>query len=265
MNIYLREMRSNWKALLFWCIGVLFTVGGGMGKYAAFDASDKAVYELMASMPKPILALFGMVGIDLSTASGFYAIIYVLLLVMGTIYSAMLGATIISKEERDKTSEFLFVKPVSRTKIITSKIMAALTNVLIFNVACLMFSLAVGTKVSSEEGFVRDIYVLSVPLMIIHVLFLFVGTCMASITKKPAASAGAATTIVMVTYLISVIIDLAEKLEGLKYITPYKYFEARNIIHGGSLEPVYIIISAVLILVFLAGTYLFFPKRDLAI
>ena len=34
----------------------------------------------------------------------------------------------ISKEERDKTVEFLMVKPVSRSSIITSKIMASLTT-----------------------------------------------------------------------------------------------------------------------------------------
>ena len=35
---------------------------------------------------------------------------FFILLLMATIHAAMLGATIIAKEERDKTSEFLFVK-----------------------------------------------------------------------------------------------------------------------------------------------------------
>lgn len=265
MNIYLREMRANLKALLIWCIGILFMIGGGLGKYAAMDEADKSVYQIMAGMPKPILALFGMVGLDISTASGFYAVIHVILLIMGTIYSAMLGAGIISKEERDKTSEFLFVKPASRVKIITAKILAALTNVLLFNVACLVFSIAVGVKVSQEEGFIRDIVALSLALLLVQILFLFIGTCMASITRKPAASANAATTVVMVTYLVSVSIDLSDKLEILKYFTPYKYFEARSIIHGGSPEPLFLHLSSALIIIFLAGTYLFFPKRDITI
>ncbi|MCX7772251.1 MAG: ABC transporter permease [Clostridia bacterium] len=265
MNIYLREMKAYRKSLLFWCLGILFMVGAGLGKYAAFNSSDKQIYQLLDSMPKPVLAMFGMVGIDISTASGFYGIIYVMLLIMGSIHAAMLGASIISKEERDKTSEFLFVKPVSRVKIITSKILAALTQVVIFNVATLVSSIGVGMKVAQDPDLTRDIVVLCGTLFIIQVIFLFVGTAMASITKKPAASAGAATTIVLVTYFLSVLIDLTDKLSFLKYFTPYKYFEAKAIIHGGSLETVYVLISGVLVIVFVGVTYTFFPRRDLAI
>src|SRR5690554_6640737 len=101
LNIYLREMKANFKVLLFWLLGISFTIAGGMGKYAAFDTADESVYQLFESMPKAIWAMFGMVGIDISTAIGFYAVVYTLLLIMGSIYTSMLGAGIISKEERD--------------------------------------------------------------------------------------------------------------------------------------------------------------------
>ena len=52
---------------------------------------------------------------------------------MATIHAAMLGATIIAKEERDKTSEFLFAKPVLRSTIITAKLLAAFVNIVVFN------------------------------------------------------------------------------------------------------------------------------------
>lgn len=44
----------------------------------------------------------------------------------------MLGSGIISKEERDKTAEFLLVKPVSRAHIMTAKLLAALTLLAVF-------------------------------------------------------------------------------------------------------------------------------------
>ena len=53
---------------------------------------------------------------------------------MATIHAAMLGATIIAKEERDKTAEFLFVKPVSRSKIISFKLLVALVNIVILTI-----------------------------------------------------------------------------------------------------------------------------------
>ena len=64
--------------------------------------------------------LLGFSDLDLSKVSGYYGMLFIYLLLMATIHAAMLGATIIAKEERDKTSEFLFVKPVSRSKVITT-------------------------------------------------------------------------------------------------------------------------------------------------
>ena len=49
---------------------------------------------------------------------------------MATVHAAMLGADIISKEERDKTAEFLFVKPISRNKIIISKLLGSFSQYL---------------------------------------------------------------------------------------------------------------------------------------
>ena len=52
----------------------------------------------------------GFSDVDVSKISGYYSILFVYILLMATIHAAMLGADIIAKEERDKTSEFLFVK-----------------------------------------------------------------------------------------------------------------------------------------------------------
>ncbi len=266
MNIYLRELRANWKALLFWCLGILAMVGGGMGKYAGFAASDKAAFEILDMLPKPVLALFGMNGIDASTASGFYAIIYFLMLIMAGIHATMLGAGIISKEERDKTSEFLFVRPVSRVSVISSKILAALTIVLLFNLATLVISLGLAAEVAvNEPNLPRDIFVLMVAMLIVQIMFLFIGTSFAGIWKRPDASAGAATTFMLGTYVLSVFIDISDTFDFLKYLTPFKYFEARTLINGGSFEPVFIILSVLLIGAFIGVTYYSFPRRDLYI
>ncbi len=266
MNIYLREMRANFKALLFWCLGILAMVGGGMGKYSGFKASDKSAFEILEKLPKPVLALFGMNGIDASTASGFYAVIYFLMLIMAAIHAAMLGAGIISKEERDKTSEFLFVKPISRVSVISSKVLAALTIVSLFNIATLVISLAFAAQVASEEvSLPQDIFVLMVAMLIVQIMFLFIGTSFAAIWKKPDASAGAATSLMLGTYVLSAFIDISDHFNFLKYLTPFKYFEAKTLIDGGSFEPVFLILSALIIGVSIGVTYLFFPKRDLYI
>ena len=108
--------------------------------------------ELFAQMPKSMQTIFGIGTFDLSKASGYYGMLFLYLLLMATIHAAMLGADIISKEERDKTSEFLLVKPISRNKIITSKLLAALINIIIFNIITLVSSIIIVGKYSKGEA-----------------------------------------------------------------------------------------------------------------
>lgn len=102
---------------------------------------------------------------------------------MVTIHASMLGANIISKEERDKTTEFLMVKPISRTKILTSKLLAALANVLILNLVTLVLSIAIVGKYSHGEAVTSEIQMLTVGMLILQAIFLFIGSGIAAISK----------------------------------------------------------------------------------
>lgn len=265
MNVFLREIKAYRKSLIFWCIGILFMVVAGMGKYKAYSDSGQSIKELVAQMPKSLVTILGMGSFDLSKASGYYGMLFFYLLIMATIHAVMLGAGIIAKEERDKTTEFLIVKPISRNKIITSKLLAALANIIIFNLVTLVSSIAILGNYSKGEDITGEISILMVSMFILQVMFMLIGSAIAAVSKKPKAAASAATAILLVTFILSMVIDLNTKLEKLKYITPFKYFEAQNIMYGGGFDPVFVILSVVIIVVLLSATYVFYRKRDLNI
>jgi ABC-2 type transport system permease protein len=265
MNIFIREMKAHRKSLIIWSIGMLFMIISGMGKYSYYAESGQSITELIATMPKTLRAILGFGDFDVTKASGFYGMLFLYLIIMVTIHSSMLGANIISKEERDKTTEFLMVKPVSRTTVITSKLLAALANVVILNLVTLVLSVAIVGKYSRGEAVTSDILILMSGMFILQLMFLFIGTGVASISKNPKISASIATTILLVTFILSIVIDMNSKLEGLKYITPFKYFSAQNIMYGGGFDPVFVILSLVVIAVMVSVTYVFYKKRDLKV
>jgi ABC-2 type transport system permease protein len=49
----------------------------------------------------------------------------------------------------------------------------------------------------------------------------------------------------------------------LKYLSPFKYFEAKKVMADGSLDPVFIGLSVVIIAVLVSVTYVSYQKRDL--
>lgn len=265
MNIFFREMKANRKSLIIWCIGILFMIAAGIGKYTGYSNAGESMNDLLAQIPESIKAIIGMSSLDVTKISGFYGMLYLYLTIMAAIHSSMLGANIIAREERDKTAEFLYVKPVSRNRVITSKISAALVNVVIFNLVTFSTSAAVTSKYSKGENIAGDIAILMAGMFILQLIFLFIGTGTAAIGKNPKTAASAATGLLLAAFILSVIVDVNKQLGGLRYITPFKYFEAKNLMNGKGFEPVFIILSGVIISTMILSTYIFYKNRDLKI
>ena len=265
MNVFLQEIKANLKALIIWSIGVGLLIAVSMGKYAGLAASEQSINDLLAQMPQFLKAITGVGTFDLSIATGYYGVLFIYLAMMATIHAAMLGANIIAKEERDKTAEFLFLKPISRYKIISAKLAASFINILVFNLVTLVFSILLVQIFSPGEAVASTISKLMAGMFMLQLIFLFVGSAIAAVSKRPETAPSLATGILLGTFILSIAIDLNNRLDKLKYITPFKYFEAKNLMYEGRVETFYLILSALIIAVLFWATYSFYAKRDLII
>ncbi|WP_195573881.1 ABC transporter permease subunit [Paenibacillus sp. 1001270B_150601_E10] len=267
MNMFWREIKAQRKSLLIWCIGMIFLLIAGMSKYATLSVpgESQALNELMADMPKSLQAIFGVGSLDLSTVSGYYGVLFLYIAIMATIHAAMLGATMIAKEERDKTAEFLLVKPITRNQMLTAKLAAALVGVVILNAATLVTSLIVVQGYSDGESISKDILLLISGLLILQLLFMLLGSAVASLLKLPKRAAGLTSGMLLLAFFVSVVIDISGNLEGLKVLTPFKYFDAKSVLEAGSLSAGYMLLSLALMVLALVGTYVGYNKRDLKV
>ncbi|MHC0035450.1 ABC transporter permease subunit [Pseudoneobacillus sp. C159] len=264
MNVFWREMKAHSKSLIIWCIGVILLVFSGMNKYDRFSGTGQSMNDLIADMPKSLQAFMGSGGFDLSKVTGYYGVLYLYLILIATIHAVILGATIISKEERDKTAEFLFVKPISRRSIITSKLTAATAQLLIFNMITFISSILVVDQYGKgEEGVFSDISILMIGMFFLQLLFMVIGSGLASVLPNPKRAGALSTGILLLFFILSIVNDLNDYLNFLEFVTPYKYFDAKNLLHTGQLDPVFTCIALILIGVLVLITYVFFQKRDL--
>ena len=265
MNVFIVEMRAHRKGLTIWAFGIIFMVVAGMGKYVALSSSGQSMNEIFAKMPKSMQTIFGIAGFDVSKASGYFGMLFLYLAIMATIHAVMIGADIISKEESDKTAEFLLSKPISRNKIITSKLFAALANIIIFNIITLVSSIVVVGKYSKGEAVSSEIIVLMGGMFILQLIFMFIGTAIAAVSKHPKRATSISTAVLLITYLLSMAIDLSGKIGNLKYFTPFKYYEAKNLISDGGFQWNFVVLSIIIISSMISITYVFYKKRDLSI
>ncbi|QOR66953.1 ABC transporter permease subunit [Cytobacillus suaedae] len=263
MNLFLRELKAHRKSLLIWCIGMVLLIVSGVGKYSGFSESDQSINELMSQMPKSLQAIMGSNSFDLSTIMGYYGLLFLYIVLMAVIHSVMLGATIIAKEERDKTTEFLFVKPLSRNKIIATKLSATLVNLVVLNLVTFVTSFAIVQQNANGEDVLEDITLLMVGLFILQLVFMSIGSVLAAIIKNSKKAASIATAILLSVFILSIAIDMNESLEPLRYFTPFKYFEAKQILSGTGYQNIYYILSLPIVIILVTLTFTFYKKRDL--
>ena len=265
MNILLRELKAQRKSLIIWCLGMLFTVAVGMAKFAGYADSGQSINDLFKDLPPEVQSLVGTGTFDLSTAAGFYGVLFLYLVVLATVHASIIGANLIAKEELDKTTEFLFVKPVSRHQVITAKLLAGIVNLMALNIVALLASIMFVGNQNQGEPITGDILKLMIGMFILQLIYMCLGAGLAAAGKNPRTAASTTTGIVLITFILSMVIDINDKLANLKYLTPYKYFDAKNLMFGGNFDPIFIILSALLITILLAITYTSYQRRDLNI
>lgn len=266
MNLFFREMKAHRKSLIIWCIVVLYLVAAGMWKFQTAYSANQSLSDLIHQLPEAVRVLLGIRGaLDLSTVAGYYGMLYYYIVVMAVVFSSLLGAGIIAKEELDKTSEFLFAKPVSRNHVISIKLLAGLANIFVFNMVALISSLVVVNSFKPGGSITGEIITLMIGLFLLQCIFLLIGTSLSAIGKNPKSATSKVLIVLLMTLLLAKGIDMSPNLLFLKYLTPIKYFEAEQLLLNGGFDPVFMVLTALIIIALLCATYVFYKKRDLRV
>lgn len=262
MNIFFRELKANRKSLIIWCAAMIVSVLGGMAKYTTYS-SGGASNQVINDLPQSVKALLGMGDLNVTTMSGFFALLFLYIAIAAAIHAAFLGSGILAKEECDKTTEFLIVKPVSRSTIITSKLLAALVNITILNIVTLVASIGMAAQYNKGKDITGEIVVFFLSMFIIQLIFLSLGALLSAFMRNSKGSGSIASGVVIGAYIISEITSVNGHLNVLNVLSPFKYFSYNRIIAGNGLTPGIVVLSIMLAAVFTAFTYFFYNKRDL--
>lgn len=263
MNLYLRELRSYLKTMIFWILGVIFMVSAGIGKYEAFATSpDFNISKIMESLPKAFMAIFGVAGIPIDSFGGFYGMIYAYIMIMGAVFAVMIGSGILAKEERDKTAEFLMVKPISRLKILLIKLAAALTLVLIFVGVTYGTSVAIIQTVNPQDTIDQELRLMMGAMFLVMLLYLCLSFFFAAFLKEAKRSSQLALILMLSSYMVSVVMGIVDNLDFLRILVPFQYFRVAELLEL-KLDPFFLVLTLGASLAAIILSALFYPKRDM--
>lgn len=264
MNIFLRELRANLKSLIIWGVIVILFVVMGFSKFAAYEGNPELL-AILDTMPPAVVAAFNMNTFNLTTVTGFYGVMFNYFAIILSAAAVMWGSDVITKEERDKTVEFSLTLPVRRGKVVTAKTLAAAINcigLLLITWAAVL----VGTSAYETNGeFFEFVAISMVALFLLQMIFLAIGVFLGCALKHYKQATSVALAILLGTFFLSIIVGLDESMEFLQYASPFKYFDPAKLLREATIEPVYLLLTAVIIIVCLVGAHFTYARRDLYI
>lgn len=262
MNIIMRELKSIRKSMIVWSVGMIFLIYVGMVKYAGFKDAGESVEDLMASLPEAMKAVFGVGSLDLSSISGYYIVFFLYFALLCGVHAIMQGAVVLSKEERDKTADFLMVKPIKRHQVVTSKIIASVSSIILLNVVTWLGSIFFVNIHNDGDSINGLIMKLMIALFVVQMVFFSLGLLVGALAPSTKKATGISTGILLGSFILSVAIDMYSKLDFLQYITPFKFFDGKDIFRNG-IDLFFVIYSIVIIGLAIGATYKIYQQKDL--
>jgi len=264
MNIFVREVKANLKSLLVWGVIVVLFVVVGTSKFSAYFENPEML-AILDTLPPAMLAAFSFNALNLTTISGFLGIMFTYYALMLGIAAAMWGSDIISKEERDKTVEFALTLPVSRSRVVTAKTLAALVNcigLLLITWGATAFS---AQPYKPDSAFYKFLLLCVAALFLMQLIFLAVGIFLGCAMKQYRRVSSLAVSALLGTYFLSILVGLNKDLDFLKYLTPFKYFDAVRMLNESRLNWAFVALSLAIVAAAMAGAYVTYARRDLYI
>lgn len=262
MNMFIHELRTYRKSTITWTLSLSVLIVMFMLIFPAFTTDVAAVRKLLGGLPEGVKKAFGISLESFFTLLGFYSYVFSYVTLLGAIQAMNLGTSIISKEVRDKTADFLLTKPVSRNKIMTSKLLAALTSLVITNVIYILVASIIVSIVNNEAYNYKLFLMVSITLFFVQLIFMSLGVIISVLVPKIRSVLSISLGTVFGFFILNML-DSVIGEKTIRYIIPFLYFNSANIIKNASYEISFLIVEFVFIAVAISLSYWIYSKKDI--
>ncbi|MCD6551184.1 ABC transporter permease subunit [Thermotoga sp.] len=261
MNIYRWDLKRYLKNTLAWTIVLILLQFMYAAFYPSMAKETEFITRWMKVMPKAFVELFGLEDMDFSNILNYLAMVSsIYITLVGGVFVSLVGVRSISKEETEKTMEFLLSRPVTRAEVIFSKLLSSLTHVLMFD-ALLFFSLYIFSNIYSSGPIELDRFlVFSFSQIVLHITLMNISFFVGTLKSDNALSLGLG--MVFVLYILNMISKLADSAEFLKYFTPFSYADPSFVVKHG-LPEFFALYFIVVNLVFAILSPFVFSRKDI--
>lgn len=263
MNIYLHEIKAKWRSVLIWSASIAALLFLFMSIASTFTEQAALLNQMMSSFPRELLIAFGMTEMDWSNILGYFAFIFLFSQICLAIQAANYGFGLVSVEETEWTADFLLAKPVSRTRIMTVKLLAALTSLLVTDLIVWLMSFAsLALFAKGEDYTFNSLAILLLSNPVFQLFFLSAGMAISLMVKRVRSVTPFSMGLVFGLYILNAFGGMIGE-KSLEILSPFNHFDPNYIIKHAAWDFPLVLISLVVIVVAIPLSYFLYLKRNI--
>lgn len=260
MTLIRHELRQGRTTLIIWTAGIAFMLAVCIIIYPEMETQMGDVSTMFAEMGS-FSAAFGMDRLNFGEFMGFFGVECGNILGLGgAFFAALSGISVLAKEEREHTAEFLLTHPVSRRKIAVLKLAAALLQIILLNGIVIAVT-AVSVHAVKETPETRPFLLLFLSYFILQIEITCI--CFGISAFLSHGGQGIGLGMAALLYFLNIVANLTDKAEFLKYLTPFGYTESADIISEGCLNTKYLSVGLVFTALGIAAGIYRYCKKDI--
>ncbi|MEJ5240964.1 MAG: ABC transporter permease subunit [Anaerolineales bacterium] len=262
-NIFFHEFRARLSSVIIWTASTVAMILIYLAMYPLFADQAEVMNRAFQQFPPEFRAAFGLGEIDFSTVMGFFSFVYLFIQLLLAIQASNYGFGMLSVEERELTADFLMSKPVSRSQIFVSKLIAALCGLAITQ--AVVWAASFGFIEAFREGRSYDPALLARMLwgLVPFQLFFFsLGTFISLLVRRIRSVTPYGLGLGFGMYLLGAFSDLLGEAK-LEYLTAFKHFNPEYAVTNGHFDPALVGLNLAVTVVALVLAYVLYLRRDI--
>ncbi len=264
-SVFLKSLRDQRRALMWWGIGLVTLAVMMMLFYPNVRDSGAAMEEYMKSFPKELMALFGGEFTEFTSPEGFLnsELFFLIVPLLFLIFTITAGSSAIAGEEEKGTLDLLLSNPLARWQVALEKFFAMVIATLALALS-FWSGIAVGRVAVEMDIGLERVAAATLSAAILGMAFGALAFALGCISGNRGLSIGVTSAVGVMSYLLNALAPMVEFLSSLRRLSPFYYYIGADPLRNGlSLghAGVLIALSAALLAVALVA----FERRDLAV
>lgn len=261
MNMFLHELKAYRKSSIVWTISLVLLIIIFLSIFPGFSKDAAEFKKLIEAYPESVRKAIGISVDSIASFLGYYSYVFGYIMLFASIQAMNLGTSVLSKEVREKTADFLLTKPVSRVKIVTYKLLAIVTSLIITNIIYITVATIMALAVKNDNVDFKIFFMISITTFFIQLMFVALGLIVSVLISKIKAVLPISLSMVFGFFIISMFGSVIGD-KAVRYITPFKYYDAAYIIKNSAYEINFIIIEIIFVIGVTLLSYVIYSKKD---